>query len=531
MGTAVSTLTSEQKAEISRSVRQKYAELDLTDSNNINDDTIKQITGTVELSISQIKTTIDQTSTHIESNLSINTEPPTPALDSIDPSIVEGPPTIEKSLREESDADITSDSNLNNLISRAMSTEQLLKQANSFIMNNAKVANFISQLKEGDISTRRASGFRIRRLTYAQKTAEEPEKPQVLTAKRTTIYASKEIGVRQERVPPFPPMILGTFSCHGIEPAHQDDDQMEEDGQTDGDGNNEYEDDIVEKTNQDRGCVVHPFNHSYNESLFMVLDGHGEQGDRVAEFCMRNIVIQVEKNLAICDSISDALVNSFVMANAALVTTPIKYMTSGCTCVAVYIVGDEYWVANCGDSRAVLASWSENGDLVAQNLSRDHKPDDPEEMARISEWGGFVCLPPIPELSARVYLDPEFTMIGLAMARSLGDYAVKNVGVIPTPEVIKYELRDHDKFMILASDGVWEFISSQEAVDIVHQHLALGAHFACQQLIQTAAARWQEEEGNYRDDITAIVLTFPLPAPNPGAVETPFERSQSADED
>lgn len=97
--------------------------------------------------------------------------------------------------------------------------------------------------------------------------------------------------------------------------------------------------------------------------------------------------------------------------------------------------------------------------------------------------------------------------------------------MIPVPEILKYEFNDADKFMILASDGVWEFISSQvllifnlnshengrfvdsmiyfqEAVDIVHSNISMGAHFACQELIQAAALRWHEEEGNYRDDVS-----------------------------
>lgn len=85
---------------------------------------------------------------------------------------------------------------------------------------------------------------------------------------------------------------------------------------------------------------------------------------------------------------------------------------------------------------------------------------------------------------------------------------MKNVGVIPIPEIIQYEFHPSDKFIIMASDGVWEFISSQEAVDIVQSYIHLGATFACQQLIQTAAARWQEEEGDYRDDVRIFILFF-----------------------
>jgi serine/threonine protein phosphatase PrpC len=53
---------------------------------------------------------------------------------------------------------------------------------------------------------------------------------------------------------------------------------------------------------------------------------------------------------------------------------------------------------------------------------------------------------------------------------------------------------------------VWEFISSQQAVDIVQSRIVDGATAACQALIKAAARRWQEEEGSYRDDITAIVV-------------------------
>lgn len=46
---------------------------------------------------------------------------------------------------------------------------------------------------------------------------------------------------------------------------------------------------VLEKINQDRGCVVYPYNNKRNQALFMVLDGHGEQGDKVSEFVMRQV--------------------------------------------------------------------------------------------------------------------------------------------------------------------------------------------------------------------------------------------------
>ena len=108
--------------------------------------------------------------------------------------------------------------------------------------------------------------------------------------------------------------------------------------------------------------------------------------------------------------------------------------------------------------------------------------------------------------SYRVWLDEEWSQIGLAMARSIGDHAVKSVGVIAEPVVSFHEINENDCFLILATDGVWEFISSTEAVKIIAKNLHEGATKACQVLIETAAEKWHDEEGDYRDDITALVV-------------------------
>ena len=80
------------------------------------------------------------------------------------------------------------------------------------------------------------------------------------------------------------------------------------------------------------------------------------------------------------------------------------------------------------------------------------------------------------------------------------------MGVIPEPEVLQFQIEPESKFMILASDGVWEFITSDEAVDIVQKSLAEGADcdMACQTLIEQAARNWQREEGDYRDDVSIL---------------------------
>ncbi|CAM9125846.1 unnamed protein product, partial [Hapterophycus canaliculatus] len=122
---------------------------------------------------------------------------------------------------------------------------------------------------------------------------------------------------------------------------------------------------------------------------------------------------------------------------------------SGTTALVALYRDDNLWIANAGDSRAVLgteiveasarrssAEGQASGPASTVSfLSDDHNPDRPGELERIESCGGFVSPPPEAGLSARVWLDKELTRIGLAMSRSIGDHAVKEVGVIATPEV------------------------------------------------------------------------------------------------
>eukprot|EP00962_Isochrysis_galbana_P027337 scaffold8586_cov108-Isochrysis_galbana.AAC.2 len=184
--------------------------------------------------------------------------------------------------------------------------------------------------------------------------------------------------------------------------------------------------------------------------------------------------------------------------------------TCGCTSIIVYLHGTSLWSACSGDSRAVMGS-SFHGEIVAHDLSEDCKPDTPSETARILAAGGTVSAA-IGARPSRVWANGK---IGLAMSRSIGDGECKKYGVIADPDVKHFtlepaaEARDGDKFLIVASDGVWEFITSQEACEIVAA-VPGSASRASAALVQEAAQRWKDIEGNYRDDITAIVAYLPF---------------------
>jgi serine/threonine protein phosphatase PrpC len=133
------------------------------------------------------------------------------------------------------------------------------------------------------------------------------------------------------------------------------------------------------------------------------------------------------------------------------------------------------------------------------------------EKIRIIEAGGRV--EPFQETGGqfigpdRVWLQHE-QLPGLAMSRSMGDLVAAHVGVIAEPEVIIHELTSLDKFLVVASDGVWEFISSQHCVRIISEfYQDNNIEKACEALMAEAINNWNKED-NVVDDITFVVLFF-----------------------
>jgi len=103
----------------------------------------------------------------------------------------------------------------------------------------------------------------------------------------------------------------------------------------------------------------------------------------------------------------------------------------------------------------------------------DHKPNNPGEQKRIEKSGGR-CEPYWDEDGKplgpyRVWLKNE-NIPGLAMSRSLGDLVAASVGVSPEPEVLEFNLEPDDKFIVIASDGVWEFLNNNAVRQICPSH-------------------------------------------------------------
>eukprot|EP00475_Leptophrys_vorax_P038570 TRINITY_DN6826_c0_g3_i1.p1 TRINITY_DN6826_c0_g3~~TRINITY_DN6826_c0_g3_i1.p1 ORF type:complete len:437 (+),score=142.77 TRINITY_DN6826_c0_g3_i1:1584-2894(+) len=275
------------------------------------------------------------------------------------------------------------------------------------------------------------------------------------------------------------------------------------------------------KVNQDSLLIATELNNEDGVDLYGVFDGHGEFGHLVSRFVAEKLPIYVESELANANAPDASLGKAVWKLCEALKRSTIRTTYSGTTATFALRDRDMLYVGNLGDSRAVLGSKTEESEnLVAIELSRDHKPDLPEERQRILASGGRVETlrgPPGTDCGPyRVWL-AKVDVPGLAMSRSIGDDVAHSVGVSTEVEVITHKLSKNDKFMILASDGVWEFISSQEAVDLVSSN-SDNMDQAVQKLVKRAQEQWRKYE-QVVDDITAVIITFSASASS-GSEET-----------
>ena len=275
----------------------------------------------------------------------------------------------------------------------------------------------------------------------------------------------------------------------------------------------------VKKTNQDNFFIYKNFVNNPSSIFIGVCDGHGSVGQDVSGYLVNNLPQNLHTALlskeinniesANFKEITKIISSTFIQTNTNLVNDDrVDSTFSGSTCTTLIYTPERIISANVGDSRCVVGKF-DGKNWSAKNLTRDHKPNEPDEMKRILDNGGrvesykdedgeFVG----PE---RVWLK-EDDIPGLAMSRSFGDEIAHTVGVIAEPESFDYYLVHEDKFLLLGSDGIWEFISSEECVNIVKDYyLKDDIDGALNYLYKESSKRWIMEE-EVIDDITLIIV-------------------------
>lgn len=219
------------------------------------------------------------------------------------------------------------------------------------------------------------------------------------------------------------------------------------------------------QTNEDEHFIFlnsEKFNKEYNFiDIIGVFDGHG--GPLISKYAKNNLpnfFIKKNKELFFNCKFTAKYINKiFKSFNKNLEKShPRAANYSGTTCCIGIITNDDkgkvLWVINAGDSRAVL----HNKSGIAIPLSKDHKPNTPEERDRIESIDGG---------KEKIYYDgSDWRVVDLSLSRALGDLEA-NPYVTPLPQVYRYRISNNDKHIILACDGLWDVISNQDAVDFI----------------------------------------------------------------
>lgn len=303
-------------------------------------------------------------------------------------------------------------------------------------------------------------------------------------------------------------------------------------------------------------------------SIYGVFDGHGKKGHDVSDFVKEVLPKLLLMHPELLSNPQQALETAFEQTQQLVIKANkdgyIDAMRSGCTASIVLHnhKKSELYVAHVGDSRVVLGRekpvflgggtrWE------ALDLTCDHKPDLPEERQRIEENGGEVRCDGAN--AHRVYARGK-GYPGLNMSRSLGDLlGWREAGLCAAPDVLMRSIVNageegarkemtgssagvphfssvargnpppsssslsasfsshaidpsQDRLLLLCSDGVWEFMSSQEAIEVAGRHAHSDPTAAALRLTGVAWDRWIERLGGQAvDDITALVIHLAPP--------------------
>ena len=197
---------------------------------------------------------------------------------------------------------------------------------------------------------------------------------------------------------------------------------------------------------EDKSRVVQNINGDKNSHLFCLFDGHG--GVSVSQFLQDNFYKYFKEMLPM----SNPQENFKELFN--IIDNKIKdlnLLNIGSTACIIYITKENgkkvLYSANIGDTRSVLISSNDY-----KRLSYDHRATDTNEYNRIVQSGGIV-------FAGRVYGT-------LMLSRAFGDWELKTYGVISEPHVTKININENDKYVIMASDGIWDVLDDADVYEI-----------------------------------------------------------------
>ncbi|EAL51152.2 leucine rich repeat / protein phosphatase 2C domain containing protein [Entamoeba histolytica HM-1:IMSS-B] len=201
------------------------------------------------------------------------------------------------------------------------------------------------------------------------------------------------------------------------------------------------------ETMEDCLCVIENLIEHGNH-LIVLCDGHG--GSETSFYCVSRFKETIEKIFIQKPEvgISNILIQTFLELNKNINICGIK---DGSTCLCIFICDKKLYIANTGDCKCLLIK--QDGFI---QLTVEHRPVIKSEYKRIRENGGYVI--------------NDRTNGILALSRSLGDTSIQPI-LTPTPDIFIREREESDQFLIVACDGVWDFLRNEEVYSIVKKRI------------------------------------------------------------
>ena len=285
---------------------------------------------------------------------------------------------------------------------------------------------------------------------------------------------------------------------------------------------------MFKKINQDNYLNLSKKELNYPVQIFGVFDGHGPKGQLISKYLNTYFTNYFTKSetakyfqLNFPNREKDTFtyfkirnyesIKSLFNACEKNLHSELKYPTcdlSGSTCNLVFIFDSKNIIcANIGDTRSIMIK--KNNEII--QLSRDHKPDLQDEKDRILSMEGRIERKPKNAKFGplRIWLKGQ-NIPGLTVSRSFGDLIAKSIGVIAEPEINDWDLSVDDcKCVVIASDGVWEFVSNEKVRDIVisNENKDNKEKICAEEIMEYAKKVWIMNNEAV-DDITVTVIYF-----------------------
>ncbi|XP_060536780.1 protein phosphatase 1B-like isoform X2 [Cylas formicarius] len=239
---------------------------------------------------------------------------------------------------------------------------------------------------------------------------------------------------------------------------------------------------------EDMLVAIHSLPKPYEDwSYFALFDGH--LGKKAAAFCAENLLSIILASTSFPRDMKKAIFDSFLEIDSKIRDILDVEDECGTTAVCAFISKERLYIANCGDSRAILYS----GGAPAL-ITKDHKPYTPIEKARIIQAGGYI---------KKGRID---------VSRTLGDFKFKGNKEISTteqkicaePDVFVWNRTEKDEFLVLASDGIWRHIRNTELFFYIQSRLLVSSDLdqVASQVIDTCFFK-----GSF-DNMSVVLVAF-----------------------